>query len=900
MNGDSDVETESQTTDSSSSSSDCCDRDSEMMDELSPVLDTESPARRVKVFSCDESSTWVEIGIGQLYLGFLETIGSYCFRVKSEDEPRNVILDCQLQRGEIYERQQDTLLVWCEPTTDKDMALSFAVREGCDWFFKELERFRGGAPLLTNDFLDPKVLKELSVGDLEDSMSPPSPLAPFPSVSLPPVSLENLHEVENFVNETSKNIGYKDSFARAIIDSEDQDNSFVTQLMSAFHECEKRLEEGKFEINEESSPNLGKEELEASLERFFHIFKNLILMNEPSLHEIFFRDDLILDVVGTLEYDPNLKKFPGRIHHREILKNPDLFRQVIPFDDEEVLGKVHQTYRIQYLKETILHRYLDDCTFATLKSLIQMNQIQIVHRLQTNEKFFSQMFNELTHPDTPMEKRKAVLELFHELTITVAKCLDPSERSTFYSDLEKFGLSATFSTCFDHIELCYLSTSILSSIMSSNAPQVRQWIFSDSLLSSSPSIIVQIATLLSDRKKVAHLGDSSTLAPMFEILRMFMDPDSVSSVTEKEDMFRVIYPDTMNLLLKPFDEVNDLSEIECSLLVHICDLLRFCLEAHDLRFRSFALSGQYLVSALSALKCRVNFVLIAAAHLLRAVIGKEDPFYDRHIMQHRLFGGAIQVLLETHARYNVLNSVILELFDFIHRNNRHKLQKHIAQYHREDLQGIDYVPTFQIILSMGADEPSSSLSADMSENSLNSSQQDEEDYFNGSEEDEDSIELDTKESFCFNPPPRPKEEEEDFLMFGANSLKDSLDGLPISSSKIRVSIGSSFSSSRLPSSPRPNFGKIQLHIPSKEEEKEEEGEEAKRKEEQEQEQEQEQEREEEEEEAKQRQQHLGEGAEEASSSDSKTNGKKRDSQDSSRGGDDGQPPSKRPRLTRET
>ena len=125
-------------------------------------------------------------------------------------------------------------------------------------------------------------------------------------------------------------------------------------------------------------------------------------------------------------------------------------------------------------------------------------------------------------------------------------------------------------------------------------------------------------------------------------------------MTEKEDMFRVIYPDTMNLLLKPFDEVNgflffllvycysnfvflemcsflskqgflfvlssllidlicgqtDLSEIECSLLVHICDLLRFCLEAHDLRFRSFALSGQYLVSALSALKCRVNFVLI--------------------------------------------------------------------------------------------------------------------------------------------------------------------------------------------------------------------------------------------------------------------------------------------------
>ena len=76
MNGDSDVETESQTTDSSSSSSDCCDRDSEMMDELSPVLDTESPARRVKVFSCDESSTWVEIGIGQLYLGFLEVL---CF-----------------------------------------------------------------------------------------------------------------------------------------------------------------------------------------------------------------------------------------------------------------------------------------------------------------------------------------------------------------------------------------------------------------------------------------------------------------------------------------------------------------------------------------------------------------------------------------------------------------------------------------------------------------------------------------------------------------------------------------------------------------------------------------------------------------------------------------------------
>ena len=60
-----------------------------------------------------------------------------------------------------------------------------------------------------------------------------------------------------------------------------------------------------------------------------------------------------MDVVGALEYDPDLSE---RQRHREFLGTSVVFKEVVPITDLAVLAKIHQTYRIQYLKDVILPR----------------------------------------------------------------------------------------------------------------------------------------------------------------------------------------------------------------------------------------------------------------------------------------------------------------------------------------------------------------------------------------------------------------------------------------------------------------------------------------------------------------------------------------------------------------
>ena len=60
-----------------------------------------------------------------------------------------------------------------------------------------------------------------------------------------------------------------------------------------------------------------------------------------------------MDVVGALEYDPDLK---APQPHRQFLNTCVAFKEVVPIQDPAILGKIHQTYRLQYIKDVILPR----------------------------------------------------------------------------------------------------------------------------------------------------------------------------------------------------------------------------------------------------------------------------------------------------------------------------------------------------------------------------------------------------------------------------------------------------------------------------------------------------------------------------------------------------------------
>lgn len=81
-------------------------------------------------------------------------------------------------------------------------------------------------------------------------------------------------------------------------------------------------------------------------------------------------------------------EFPThKANYREFLHDITHFHQPIPISDIGIKRKIHHTYRLQFLKDVVLARTLDDATFNVLNSCIIFNQIDIITHVQQDHGF---------------------------------------------------------------------------------------------------------------------------------------------------------------------------------------------------------------------------------------------------------------------------------------------------------------------------------------------------------------------------------------------------------------------------------------------------------------------------------------------------------------------------------
>jgi protein phosphatase-4 regulatory subunit 3 len=112
---------------------------------------------------------------------------------------------------------------------------------------------------------------------------------------------------------------------------------------------------------------------------------------------------------------------------------------VVPIRDPTVEQKIHQTYRLQYMKDVVLARILDDPTFSVLNSLIFFNQFDIVLHLQSTPTFLKELFDIFSNPESTMEKKKQAV-LFIQNTTQIAKTIQATARIQLYANLINNGL----------------------------------------------------------------------------------------------------------------------------------------------------------------------------------------------------------------------------------------------------------------------------------------------------------------------------------------------------------------------------------------------------------------------------------------------------------------------------
>mmetsp|Transcript_15100 Transcript_15100/g.32563 ORF Transcript_15100/g.32563 Transcript_15100/m.32563 type:complete len:1620 (-) Transcript_15100:311-5170(-) len=101
--------------------------------------------------------------------------------------------------------------------------------------------------------------------------------------------------------------------------------------------------------------------------------KTVLLLNDAAIIEpIIESGPLFEDVCAALEYDPDLRT---RARHRHFLRNCTKFRTVIRMDerengpDRELIEAIFRSFRVGYLRDTILRPTMDESSLSTLSSL---------------------------------------------------------------------------------------------------------------------------------------------------------------------------------------------------------------------------------------------------------------------------------------------------------------------------------------------------------------------------------------------------------------------------------------------------------------------------------------------------------------------------------------------------
>ncbi|KAJ2959258.1 hypothetical protein NQZ79_g5223 [Umbelopsis isabellina] len=628
---------------------------------------------RVKLYQLGENSNWEDKGTG--YCTYVQNDDHAEFLVKSETD-ESILLQSRIEKNRLYQKQQDilsvylrleTLIVWTEDN-DVDLALSFQEADGCAalWyrhhcdFMSLFTPFPLTAWVFYNRDHICDVQRDHSIAG-QDIHGSPQPFMATSVVSLPPPEISNLHKIEAIIKDCVT-LDQKERLSSFIIME-----NYIDSLLPVFETCEDL------------------EDLDG-----LHVLHNIMKsINDPQF--------------------PKLKA-----NHREFLADNSKFKQVVPIRDKSVESKIHQTFRLQYLKDVILARVFDDPTFSIINSMIFFNHVDIVTHLQSDSEFLNSLFNILADVRAPTEKKREVV-LFVQEFCTIAKNLQIGARAEVYNSLCNHGLFQIFecSLTDTDVKVRLAGAEILESVLEHDSDLVRSFIVDQSKRdpkdTSTSLIEVIIEQFINDE-------DEGIKMQYAEVMRALLDTNAgigesvMAEISRDSDagQFLVLFYDRymvqyvkplLDIETKPMPLKGDVEDLvldryKAESCLHICDMLCFAIRQHGIRSKYFMLSSPCFSKVAQLLRCRQQHVKAAAVRVFRACVGTKDDFYLRNLIKNQVFEPIMRTLLDTQGRDNLLNSSILELLEFIRKENLKLLVNHIVNQFGDTIDSLKYSTVF--------------------------------------------------------------------------------------------------------------------------------------------------------------------------------------------------------------
>jgi len=645
--------------------------------------------RRVKLYALNADRQWDDKGTGHVSSNYVERLKGISLLVRAESDGKSsLLLESKIQPDTAYQKQQETLIVWSEGE-NYDLALSFQEKAGCDEIWEKICQVQGKDPSVdfTQDIVEESE-DERCFDEISDSV---------PTIDLPPCEIGKLEEISELVSSCLPSPVRREKLASAI-----ENEGYIKKLLNLFQMCE------DLENTE-------------GLHHLYEIFKNIFLLNKNALFELMFAEDTIFDVVGCLEFDPSLST-PKR--HRQYLKSIAAFHEVIKINNPELLSKIHQTYRVQYIQEVVLPTpsVFEENMLSTLSSFIFFNKNEIVTQLQEDEKFLTELFNQLTDEDTDENRRKELV-LFLKEFFSFSTTLQPQARESFFKTLNSLGVlqamevtlaSENKTSCTNgdktlkHLNVFQITKSasidILRYTVDFSPSMVREYMLQQLSSTEDDTLLMNVVIEQMTCDSDPEMGGAVQL---MYIIRDLLDPENmlgaVNNKQEKTDFLNYFYKHCMHVLIGPLltNTVNDKPEREDSctvqLLSLILELLTFCVEHHTYHIKNYILHKDLLRRILVLMMSRHTFLVLAALRFMRKIVGLKDEFYNRYIIKGNLFAPVIDALVKNNGRYNMMDSAICEMFEHIRSEDIKSLSTHVVENFGQIVDKVIYVNTFKAL-----------------------------------------------------------------------------------------------------------------------------------------------------------------------------------------------------------
>ena len=146
----------------------------------------------------------------------------------------------------------------------------------------------------------------------------------------------------------------------------------------------------------ETSEELNSQE---NLFSLFFIYKYMLSLGDTKIIETLFSQDYYVSSFGALECksslddvtlsvdDPDLcaassptsELVSPTMRHRDFLQSKAKYKTLVKIESPQVLGQIHLVYRLNYLKDTAIARFIDDSVLQNINSLVYMNSTDIVN-----------------------------------------------------------------------------------------------------------------------------------------------------------------------------------------------------------------------------------------------------------------------------------------------------------------------------------------------------------------------------------------------------------------------------------------------------------------------------------------------------------------------------------------